>query len=138
MAAGTVFELADRTFKRTHIVAAALFELLFQLRGSATGEKAGHDFRHGVLISPDGGKIKLDPERIDLQVKGRGKVAGRLLPLSWQVHLPEIQRSLTIKALRPDQWMDVDFPYWEGVVTVSGEDAGSRGMGYLELTGYRD
>jgi predicted secreted hydrolase len=32
--------------------------------------------------------------------------------------------------------MDVDFPYWEGVVTVNGDGKGSRGVGYLELTGY--
>ncbi len=112
--------------------------MLFQLRGSAAGEKAGHNFRHGVLIDPAGGKKTLDPERIDLQVKGREKVAGRLLPLTWQIHLPEIQRSFTVKALRPDQWMDVDFPYWEGVVIVSGKEAGSQGMGYLELTGYTE
>jgi len=90
------------------------------------------------LISPDGGKKTLDPERIDLQVRGRERVAGRLLPLAWQIHLPEIERSFTVKALRPDQWMDVDFPYWEGVVTVSGKEPGSQGMGYLELTGYTE
>lgn len=112
--------------------------MLFQLRGSTRGEKAGHNFRHGVLISPDGGKKTLDPERIDLQVKGRERVAGRLLPLAWQIHLPEIERSFTVKALHPDQWMDVDFPYWEGVVTVSGKETGSQGMGYLELTGYTE
>ena len=112
--------------------------MLFQLRGTARGEKAGDNFRHGILISPDGGKKTLDPERIDLQVRGRERVAGRLLPLAWQIHLPEIERSFTVKALRPDQWMDVDFPYWEGVVTVSGKEPGSQGMGYLELTGYTE
>jgi len=30
----------------------------------------------------------------------------------------------------------VDFAYWEGAVVATGEDAGSRGRGYLELTGY--
>jgi len=30
----------------------------------------------------------------------------------------------------------VDFPYWEGTVTVSGSGPGNRGKGYMELTGY--
>jgi predicted secreted hydrolase len=32
--------------------------------------------------------------------------------------------------------MDVDFPQREGAVNVTGSDAGSRGKGYLEMTGY--
>ena len=45
-------------------------------------------------------------------------------------------RSFEVEALHPEQWMDVDFAYWEGVVKASGEEPGNRGVGYLELTGY--
>jgi len=110
--------------------------MLFRLRGSPGAEQPGGDYRHGVLVSPDGGKQLLDPHLIQLQVLQREEVFGRLLPLAWRIELPEIARSMTVVALHPNQWMEVDFPYWEGVVTVSGDDAGSRGIGYLEMTGY--
>ena len=63
-------------------------------------------------------------------------MARRLLPLHWRIGLPEIDRLLEVTAVRPDQWMDVDFPYWEGAVTVRGAGPANRGRGYLELTGY--
>jgi len=110
--------------------------MLFRLRGAPRAGQSGGDYRHGVLVSPGGGKQLLDPGLIQLQVLQREEVFGRLLPLSWRIELPEIGRSMTLVALHPNQWMEVDFPYWEGVVTVSGDDAGSRGIGYLEMTGY--
>lgn len=110
--------------------------MLFRLRGDSPAGTANADFLHGVLIQPNGNKFTLDPAQIDLQVLKKERVAGRSLPLHWQIHLPGIDRNFTVRALHPDQWMDVDFPYWEGVVTASGEGPGNNGMGYLELTGY--
>jgi predicted secreted hydrolase len=106
--------------------------MLFRLRTRGDGE----DYRHGVLIAPDGGKRSLDPAQIRFEVLGETTVARRLLPLHWRIGLPEIDRSLEVTAVRPDQWMDVDFPYWEGAVTVRGAGPANRGRGYLELTGY--
>ena len=63
-------------------------------------------------------------------------MAGRLLPTAWRVDLPEIGRRFQVEALREDQWMDVDFPYWEGAVRISGEGPQNSGRGYVELTGY--
>jgi predicted secreted hydrolase len=54
----------------------------------------------------------------------------------WRVELPELERSLEVGALHPDQWMAVDFGYWEGYVTVTGDDPAWSGRGYLEMTGY--
>lgn len=106
--------------------------MLFRWRGRDGGE----DYHHGVLISPGGRPRALDRSRIGLQPLAETVVAGRALPLRWRVDLPEIGRSLEIKALHPAQWLDVDFPYWEGVVLVRGDGAGNSGRGYLELTGY--
>lgn len=106
--------------------------MLFRLRGRDDAE----DYHHGVLISPAGRPRALEPFRIGLQPLRQTPVAGRALPLHWRVDLPEIGRSLEVEALHPEQWLDVDFPYWEGVVLVRGDGAGSRGRGYLELTGY--
>ena len=93
-------------------------------------------FVHGVLIGADGRKQNLDPDRLELNVSHHTTVAGRELPLRWSVSLPEIDRAFEIRALHPDQCMDLDFPYWEGVVLVSGDGPGNTGRGYMELTGY--
>ena len=108
--------------------------MLFRLRPKPT-ELSG-EYLHGVLISPDGESNPLEPSRIKLQVLENYRVAGRLLPLRWRIELPQFDRTLEIEALHTEQWMDLDFPYWEGAVTVSGEGAGNRGRGYMELTGY--
>ena len=110
--------------------------MLFRLRSGGSSANTGSDFQHGVLIEPDGDKHTLDPAQIELQAIGFEQVAGRRLPLLWTIHLPEIDRALTVQALHPDQWMDVDLPYWEGVVSATGTGPGNNGVGYLELTGY--
>jgi predicted secreted hydrolase len=108
--------------------------MLFRLRSSEPG--AGSNFRHGVLISPDGRKLSLESTGIEFEVIGTSRVSGRELPLNWRIALSQIGRELRVEALHPEQWMEVDFAYWEGVVRVSGDGPGSRGVGYLELTGY--
>ena len=108
--------------------------MLFRLRQSA--ENNSGNYVHGVLISPDGGKRALTPASIRFEVVKETRVAGRNLPLHWRITLEELQRELTIQPLHPRQWMDLDFPYWEGVILATGNGPGSSGKGYLELTGY--
>ncbi|WP_415184650.1 lipocalin-like domain-containing protein [Phaeovulum sp.] len=60
-------------------------------------------------------------------------VAGRDVPVTWQVQLPQHGVDVTVRALNPNAWMDLSIPYWEGPVTVSGSHDGA---GYLEMTGY--
>jgi predicted secreted hydrolase len=109
--------------------------VLFQLRQQAAGNQRDN-YLHGSLIETDGGKTALNPEQIQLKVLKETIVMGRNLPMQWQVNLPQIGRKIRIEALHPDQWMDVDFPYWEGVIIASGNGPESRGRGYMELTGY--
>ena len=79
---------------------------------------------------------EIGPGELELEPSRHEKVAGRRLPMGWRIRLPTLDRELTVEALHPDQWMEVDFPYWEGAVTVSGDSPGERGVGYMELTGY--
>ena len=106
--------------------------MLFQVRGKPGVE----NYLQGNLMSPDGGTTPLDPGQIRLEPVQTGRVAGRDLPLRWRVSLPGIGRQFDIEATLEDQWMAVDFPYWEGTVTVSGNGPANRGKGYMELTGY--
>ena len=108
--------------------------MLFRLRHRTRGPAGA--YLHAVLIAPDGETRSVPSSDIRLQVVRTVNVAGRSLPLHWRVELPTLQRQLEIEALQPGQWMDVDFPYWEGAVTVSGEGPANRGRGYMELTGY--
>ena len=109
--------------------------VLFQLRQQAEKNQV-NNYLHGSLIEADGSKTALDPEQIQLKVLKETVVMGRTLPMQWQIDLAQIDRQIKIEALHPDQWMDVDFPYWEGVIIASGNKPGSRGRGYMELTGY--
>ena len=106
--------------------------MLFRLRG----RDGGADYRHGVLVAPDGAKAELEPAAMEMEVLETTPVAGRELPLRWRIRLPAIGREFEVAALHPDQWMDVDYAYWEGVVLVTGAGPGNSGRGYLELTGY--
>jgi predicted secreted hydrolase len=106
--------------------------MLFRLRG-----KAGQaDFRHGVLFSPNGERRSFEPAGLSFEVLRQARVAGRRLPMKWRIGLADGERVLEIEALNDEQWMDVDFPYWEGFVRVSGDGPGSSGDGYMELVGY--
>jgi len=109
--------------------------MLFRLREDSanTGRM---DFQHGVLISPQGNKMPLDGTQIVFEVVESAELHGRKLPMNWRISLPEIDRVMQIKAILQDQWMDVDFAYWEGAVEATGDSAGTTGRGYLEMTGY--
>ena len=108
--------------------------MLFRLR-SADRENGG-EYRHGVLIGSTGQTRTLDPDRIVFEPVTESRVAGRTLPTGWRVSLPEVDRMFRVEAVREDQWMDVDFPYWEGAVRIIGEGPKNSGRGYVELTGY--
>jgi predicted secreted hydrolase len=109
--------------------------MLFQVRGKHD-QKGVANYLQGNLMAPDGSTTPLDPGRIELVPVQKNRVASRNLPLRWRVSLPQIDRQFEIQATIENQWMAVDFPYWEGTVTVSGSGPGNRGKGYMELTGY--
>ena len=60
-------------------------------------------------------------------------MAGRDVPVVWRVTLPDHGLDVTVRALNPECWMPLAFPYWEGPVMMEGSHSGK---GYLEMTGY--
>ncbi|MEM8570731.1 MAG: lipocalin-like domain-containing protein [Pseudomonadota bacterium] len=60
-------------------------------------------------------------------------VAGRKVPTTWRLQLPERELDIEVAALNPFAWNDTTFAYWEGPVFADGSHAG---RGYLEMTGY--
>ncbi|HEY5774516.1 MAG TPA: lipocalin-like domain-containing protein, partial [Xanthomonadales bacterium] len=109
--------------------------MLFQVRGKP-GQQGAANYLQGNLMAPDGSTTPLDPGRIELVPVQTSRVAGRDLPLRWRVSLPQIGRQFEIRATIENQWMAVDFPYWEGTVTINGSGPDNSGKGYMELTGY--
>ena len=60
-------------------------------------------------------------------------VAGRKLPVEWQIAIPSRSFSIACKPLNPRAWIGTGFSYWEGPLSFAGSH---DGVGYLELTGY--
>ena len=91
------------------------------------------DFTSGTWISPDGTAHPLPPGAFQATPQDWSEVAGRSLPTTWQVALPERDIDIRVRALNPKAWMGTRFSYWEGPILISGSHSGS---GYLEMTGY--
>jgi len=62
---------------------------------------------------------------------------GTRYPVEWRLDDPSRDESWLIKAVIPNQLMDLSVKYWEGAVDVYPIDGGTLvGRGYLEMTGY--
>lgn len=105
--------------------------MAFQLRS-----RHGEPYRHVVRLWPDGARSRAAPDDFRLEVLARRRVAGRSLPLDWRLHWPSEGLDLYVNAALDEQWMDLDFPYWEGRVEVRDAARKLIGKGYLEMTGY--
>ncbi|MGX0875781.1 putative secreted hydrolase [Roseovarius sp. MBR-154] len=100
----------------------------FVLRGAS-------DFTAGTWITAAGATTALPDGAFSATPLSWHEVAGRKVPVEWQVRLPEQGLDATVTAINPDAWMTTSVPYWEGPVTISGSHTGT---GYLEMTGYDD
>lgn len=106
--------------------------MAFQLRS-----RSGSPYRHAVRLWPDGRRSTAAPGELLLEVLETERVAGRELPLGWALAWPQEGLSLRVRAAYSAQWMNLDFPYWEGRVEVLDRASEERvGVGYLEMTGY--
>ncbi|MGY4616866.1 putative secreted hydrolase [Bradyrhizobium sp. USDA 4472] len=102
--------------------------MLYRLR-----QKDGQDYPFGNWISASGSTQMIAGSDIRMTPKATAEVAGRKLPLEWQIAIPSRSLSITCKPLNPGAWMGTGFSYWEGPISFAGTH---DGVGYLELTGY--
>lgn len=69
---------------------------------------------------------------------------GAIYPSRWKIEVIPLEMSLVVVPNMPDQEMVTEMStgvtYWEGSVSVEGEDGGGpvTGVGYVELTGYAE
>ena len=100
----------------------------------------GRHYLSGTLVRSDGEVRRLQEGELLLEPLRFRSVQGRELPLEWRLQLPSEQLELLVSSVYDDQWMDTSFPYWEGMVEVTlvaGSKSHQTGVGYMELTGYR-
>ena len=105
--------------------------MAFQLRSIS-----GEPYRHAVLLTADGRRRTASTEAVSLTTRRHATVAGRSVPVAWTLHWPAAEIELDVEAGLDAQWMNVDFPYWEGRVEVRNPEGRTVGVGYLEMTGY--
>jgi predicted secreted hydrolase len=98
----------------------------FILRGAT-------DYTSATWITADGQATALPDGAFAATPLSQHSVAGRQVPTTWQVRLPEQGVDVSVTALNPNAWMQTSVPYWEGPVTINGSHTG---VGYLEMTGY--
>ena len=101
----------------------------FQLR-----QRDGTLYSASTWIDAQGGTIAYERGAFTAEPVAQSRVAGRTVPTSWQVYLPEQGVDVRVEALNTQAWMPLSIPYWEGPVVVSGSHTG---VGYLEMTGYQ-
>lgn len=110
--------------------------MLFQLRHP---DGSSDTFSSGTYIAPDGRATHLKRSDFELQPLAywtSAKTGGRY-PVRWRITVPSLRLTLECAASLDNQELvaeDAASPsYWEGAVTYNGS---SRGVGYLEMTGY--
>ncbi|WP_426157312.1 lipocalin-like domain-containing protein [Pseudomonas sp. TSRC2-2] len=102
--------------------------MLYRMR-----QKDGAPYLTGTWIAADGQIQTLHREQISLVPQDTAKVAGRPMPVTWSIRIPDKKLDIRVDAINRNAWMDLRIPYWEGPVKIDGSHPG---QGYLEMTGY--
>ena len=94
----------------------------------------------GTLVYPDGRQLRIGTKDFTLTLirQWTSPESGATYPSGWRITFPELNISLQVEPLIPNQEFRASFTYWEGAVRVRGQidNAAVGGHGYVELTGY--
>ncbi len=104
-----------------------------KLMGFRLRQTDGSHYTAATWISAEGVATAYPDGAFQAEPLGVTTVAGREVPTTWAVRLPDRGVDVTVTALNPRAWMQTSVPYWEGPVRVDGSH---QGRGYLEMTGY--
>lgn len=100
----------------------------------------------GSIVAPDGTITQLEAEDFTVTptTSWTSPPTGITYPSGWSIELPAESLVLSVAPVLPHQELDATRSsgqiYWEGQVTVEGLQDGEAvgGLGYIELTGYRN
>ncbi len=104
-----------------------------KLMGFRLREDGEGGYTSATWIGADGTVIPYADGAFAAEPLDRAEVAGRQMPVRWQVRLPDRGVDVTVAAVNNAAWMDLAVSYWEGPVRITGSHSG---RGYLEMTGY--
>ncbi|HSG65040.1 MAG TPA: lipocalin family protein, partial [Gammaproteobacteria bacterium] len=111
--------------------------VVYRLR---THDGGSSPFSGGSLATADGRVRALASDDIVFVAREHwtSPATGVRYPIAWDVQLPGERVELEVRALIPNQEMNLSVRYWEGAVVAAGSSGDRRieGRGYLELTGY--
>ncbi|AWM29350.1 AttH component of AttEFGH ABC transport system (plasmid) [Sinorhizobium fredii CCBAU 25509] len=93
----------------------------------------GEGFTSATWITADGRPEPLPAGALQIVPVRTAKVAGRQIPVSWNLRIPSHGFDVTTEPLNDQAWMATSIPYWEGPISFGGTVGG---RGYLEMTGY--
>jgi predicted secreted hydrolase len=110
-------------------------DLMFYRLRDRSGGMDPHS--EGVLVEPDGSYQRISHEQVQLTPLEywRSPATTDRYPIAWRLRLPGEGLDLEVRALIPNQEMNLTVKYWEGAVEVGGSHGG---RGYLEMTRYQD
>ena len=95
----------------------------------------GGAYSSGSWIGADGQLEALDRDDLTLSpTRWHESQRGRV-PVEWRLTIPQHKVDLTVAAPPGNYWNAGLYPYWESPVSVAGSH---QGVGYMELTGYRE
>lgn len=109
------------------------FEDGARMMGFGLRSTGGGHFTSATWIAPDGTPTPHGDGALQIEALETARVAGRDIPVRWNVKLPARGLDIDTEPLNPQAWMATSFPYWEGPIRFSGSH---QGRGYLEMTGY--
>jgi predicted secreted hydrolase len=89
----------------------------FLLRGDSV-------FTQATLIDKEGTPVAYPDGAFTAEPIKQSQVAGRDVPTTWKVMLPDAGIDVVVTALNTQSWMDTSIPYWEGPVRVTGSHTG--------------
>ncbi|MEJ2059226.1 MAG: lipocalin-like domain-containing protein [Gammaproteobacteria bacterium] len=110
--------------------------MLYQLRQK---DGAPDPYSQGTLITRNGETVHLKAADFSLKPQHVWKSPdGAAYPVAWEIRIPTQHLRLEVRAMVPNQELDLTVKYWEGAVDATGRHAGRAvtGQGYLEMTGY--
>jgi predicted secreted hydrolase len=94
----------------------------------------------GVLVGVDGATKRLKSGDMEIKVLNhwQSNKSGATYPSRWRLEIAKEGIRLEISPILADQELNTTVRYWEGAVSVQGEQRARKlaGSGYVELTGY--
>jgi predicted secreted hydrolase len=103
--------------------------MYYQLRDN---EGLAHPNSLGNWTDADAGQSLITPGRIELtELEYWTSPAGVRYTTAWRLQLDG--QIWQIRAVLPDQWMNLSIPYWEGAVDILNMDGTAAGRGFLEM-----